>query len=53
MIPRRKKKGEQNLRYNMTIWNKNDAIDILNNISENVTLVQLMESPGNFRAREE
>ena len=32
----------------MTIWKKNDAFDILNAISENVTLVQLMDSLGNL-----
>ena len=31
----------------MTIWNKKDDFDILNEISENVTLVQLMDSLGN------
>ena len=40
-------KVEQNLQYNMKIWNKNYAFDILNDISENVTLVQLMDSLGN------
>ena len=40
-------KGEQNLRYNLTIWNKNDAFDILNDIGENVTLLQLTDSLGN------
>ena len=30
------------------IWKKNDAFDILNEISENVTLVQLMDSYGNL-----
>ena len=44
MTNRRKIKGDQNLRYNLTIWKKNDAFDILNDISENVTLVQLMDS---------
>ena len=44
MSNRRKIKGEQNLRYNLTIWRKNDDSDVLNDISENVTLVQLMES---------
>ena len=34
----RKIKGEQNLRYNQTIWMKYDAI---NDISESVTLVHL------------
>ena len=48
MTSRRKIKGEQNLRYNMTIRKKNDAFDILNDMSENVTLVQLMDSLGNM-----
>ena len=47
MLNRRKIKGEQNLRYNLTIWRKNDTFDILNGISENVTLVQLMDSLRN------
>ena len=44
---RRKIISEQNLRYNLTIWNKNDVFDIPNDISENVTLIQLMVSLGN------
>ena len=44
MKNRRRIKGEHNLQYNMTIWKKNDDYDILNNISEYVTLVQLMDS---------
>ena len=44
MKNRRKIKGDQNLRYNLTIWKKNDAFDILNYISDNITLVQLMGS---------
>ena len=36
---RRKIKGEQKLKYNLKIWKKNDAFDILNDIGENVTLV--------------
>ena len=47
MKNRRKIKGEQNLIYNMTIWKRNDAFGILNYISEDVTLVQLMDSLGN------
>ena len=47
MKNRRKIKGEQNLRYNMTIWKENDAFDILNDINEALTLVQLLESLGN------
>ena len=40
-------KGEKNLQYNLTIWKKIYAFDILNDINEYVTLVQLMESLGN------
>ena len=47
MKNRRKIKGEQTLHYDMTIWKKNNDDDILNNISEDVTLVQLMDSLGN------
>ena len=48
MTNRRKKiKCEQNLIYNTTIWKKNDAFDILNDISEDVILVQLMDARGN------
>ena len=44
MSDRRKIKGQQNLRYNLTIYSKNDAFDILNGISEFFSLVQLMDS---------
>ena len=44
MKNRRKIKGEQNLQYNLNIWKKNNAFDILNDIREDVNLVQLMES---------
>ena len=37
-------KVEQNLQYNLTIWRENNYFDILNDTSEDVTLVQLMES---------
>ena len=43
MSNRRKIKCEQNLRYNLRIWSKNDAFDILYDISENITLVLLMD----------
>ena len=39
MSNRSKIKGEHNLRYNLTQWGKNDAFDILNDMSKNVTLV--------------
>ena len=44
MTNRRKIKVEQNLRYNIKAWKKNDVFDILKNVSEYVTLVQLMDS---------
>ena len=47
MTNKRKIAGEQNLRNNLTIWSGNDTFDILNDISENVTLVQLIDSLGN------
>ena len=47
MSNRRKIKGEQNLRYNLTIWRGNDTFDILKETNENITLVQLMDSLGN------
>ena len=40
-------KDEQHLRYDMQIWNKKGAFDILNDSSENVTLMQLMGTLGN------
>ena len=40
-------KGEHNLQYNLTMWKKNDAFDILNDIIEYVTLAQLMYPIGN------
>ena len=48
MSNRRKIKGEHNLRYNLTIWSKNDSFDVLNDISQIFTLVQLIESLGNL-----
>ena len=47
MKNRREIKGEQNLQYNLTIWKEKDDYDITNNINDDVTLVQLMESPEN------
>ena len=40
-------KGEQNLRYNKKKWVKKVTFDILNEKSDNVTSVQLMEYLGN------
>ena len=47
MKNRIKIKGEQNLQHNLKIRKKNNDFDILNDISEDVTLVQLMDSLGN------
>ena len=47
MKNRRKIKGEQKLQYNMAIWKKKDTFYILYDISEDVTLVQLIDSLGN------
>ena len=44
MKNRRRIKDEQNLQYNLKIWKKNDDFYILNYISEDITLVQLMDS---------
>ena len=46
MKNRRRIKGEQNLRYNLTIWKLNDAFDILDDMSS-FSLVQIMDSLGN------
>ena len=40
--------GEHHLRYNLNKWVKKCTFDIMNNISENVTLVQLMNNLGNL-----
>ena len=47
MTNRKKIKGEHKLRYNLKVWQKKDNFYILNNVSEYVTLVQLMESLRN------
>ena len=41
-------KGGKYQRYNLKRWNKKGGFDILNDMSENVTLVQLMDSLGSF-----
>ena len=40
-------KGQQNLKYNLNKLVQKGTFDILKYISENVTLVQLMDTPGN------
>ena len=44
-----RKYGEQNLRYKLEQWKKTGTFDILKNISEYVTLVQLVDSLGNVK----
>ena len=41
---KKRRTGDQNLRYKLEQWKKIDTFDILNNISEYVTLMQLMDS---------
>ena len=41
-----RQKGKRNLICNLNKWKKKGAFDILNDISENVTLVQLMDTLG-------
>ena len=45
---KRRIKGEQILYYNMEKYKHKGYFDILNNISEHVTLVKLMDSIGNM-----
>ena len=47
MSKKRTIKGEKNLRDIMIIWKKHFYFDILYDISEDVTLVHLMDSLGN------
>ena len=47
MKNRRKIKGEQYLRYNMKVWQKNDSFGILKKLIDYFTLLQLIDSPGN------
>ena len=43
-----RKFGNKHMNYNRGMWNKTGDYDILNNISEYVTLVQLMGSLDNL-----
>ena len=40
-------KGEHYIIYNMNKWKSKGEFDILNDISDNITLVQLMDTLGN------
>ena len=48
MLDKERNFGEQHLRYKLEKWKKTDTFDIMNNINEYVTLVQLMGSLGNI-----
>ena len=41
-------KGEHHLRYHLKIWNKKGAFGIINDISENIYLVQVMDTLVNM-----
>ena len=47
MMKKIRHKGEQHLRYNQKVCKKKDTFDILNDISENITLVPLVDTLGN------
>ena len=48
MVDKERNKGEHRLRYKSELWNKIGSFDIMNDISEHVTLVKLMNSLGNL-----
>ena len=47
MLDQAREFGEKYIRYKLETWKKTGTFDIPNNISEYVTLVQLMDSLGN------
>ena len=47
MVDKERNKCEQHLHYIFKQWNKIGSFGIINNISEHVALVQLMDSIGN------
>ena len=47
MLDKTRNFREQGLCYKLYTWKEMGAFDILNNISEHVTLVQIMDSLGN------
>ena len=48
MVDKERSKAEKRLSYRLEQWKKIDSITILSNISDNVELVQFMESLGNM-----
>ena len=49
LLDKARKFGEQQLRYKLETWNKTGTFYIMNNISERVTVVQLMDSLGSVK----
>ena len=47
MIDKEQNKGEQHIHFNMKQWKVKGRFDIHNDISENVTLLKLMDTVGN------
>ena len=47
MLDKARNKGEKHIHYKLKKWNKTVTFGILSNISEHVTLVQLVGSLGN------
>ena len=48
MVDKERNKGEHRLRYKSELWNKIGSFDITNDISEHVTLVNMMNSFSNL-----
>ena len=47
ILKKKEKKGETKVHYSLIKYNQKGTYNILKDISENVTLVQLMDSLGN------
>ena len=48
MLDKERNKGEQCLHFDISQWKVKSRLDILNNISENSTIVQLVNTDGNI-----
>ena len=46
-LTRREENGEQHLHFKITQWKEKGILDILNDISENITSIQFMNKFGN------
>ena len=47
MLDKERKFGDQHIRYKLKEYKKKGTFDIMNNISQRVAFVQLMDSLGN------